>query len=302
MTPSELPAATLAICIDAGRRNAGELLRTLSKLDGAADCALLVHACETEDETIAQAHHLTLAAFPGPNAVHLARSWPDRTAARDWLMRQAPADWILFLSPDNLPAAPDFLTQYLAAARAAEGPGAILGGLSVDSSLPELHAWLGPSGTGIDAATPADIRSADPGLFVSSANLLVHRDILTSIPFDDGFASDAQADLDWGIRVHAAYPIRHIHNPVIRGKPGADERYLDAAESCGPGLAQLLRRHPDLAGRVPLVASARRVKGIPLLSPAARLIASSQVLPGKLRASAFRLYCAAACSPYIEPA
>ena len=302
MTPPDLPAATLAICIDAGRRNAGELLRILSKLDGAADCALLVHACETEDETIAQAHHLTLAAFPGPNAVHLARTWPDRAAGRDWLIRQAPADWILFLSPDNLPAAPDFLTQYLAAARAAEGPGAILGGLSVDSSLPELHAWLGPSGTGIDAAAPVDIRSADPGLFVSSANLLVHRDILTSIPFDDGFASHAQADLDWGIRVHAAYPIRHIDNPVIRGRPGADERYLDAAESCGPGLARLLRRHPDLAGRLPLVASARRVKGVPLLSPAARLIASSPALPGRLRASAFQLYCAAVCSPYIEPA
>jgi hypothetical protein len=299
MTPPDLPAATLAICIDAGRRNAGELLRTLSKLDGAADCALLVHACETEDETIAQAHHLTLAAFPGPNAVHLARSWPDRTAAREWLIAQAPADWILFLSPDNLPAAPDFLTQYLAAARAAEGPGAILGGLSADSSL---YAGQGPSGTGIDAAAPADVRAADPGLFVSSANLLVHRDILMSIPFDDGFTSDAQADLDWGIRVHAAYPIRHIDNPVIRSKSGADERYFDAAESYGPGLARLLRRHPDIAGRLPLVASARRVKGIPLLSPAARLIASSQVLPGKLRASAFWLYCAAACSPYIEPA
>ena len=299
MTPPDLPAARLAICIDAGRRNAGELLRTLSKLDGAADCALLVHACETEDETIAQGHHLTLAAFPGPNAVHLARSWPDRTAAREWLIAQAPADWILFLSPDNLPAAPDFLTQYLAAARAAEGPGAILGGLSVDSSL---YAGPGPSGTGLEAAATADMRAADPGLFVSSANLLVHRDILMSILFDDGFASDAQADLDWGIRVHAAYPIRHIDNPVIRGKPGADERYLDAAESCGPGLARLLRRHPDLAGRLPLVASARRVKGVPLLSPAARLIASSPLLPGKLRASAFRLYCAAACSPYIEPA
>ena len=302
MTAPDMPAATLAICIDAGRRNAGELLRTLSKLDGAADCALLVHACETEDETITQAHHLTLAAFPGPNAVHLARTCPNRTAARDWLIRQAPADWILFLGPDNLPAAPDFLTQYLAAAHAAEGPGAILGGLSIVNSLPELHAWLGPSGTGLEAAAPADSRAAAPGLFVSSANLLVHRDILTAIPFDDGFTSDAQADLDWGIRVHAAYPIHHIDNSVIRGEPGADERYLDAAESCGPGLARLLRRHPDLAGRLPLVASARRVKGVPLLSPAARLIASSPVLPGKLRASAFRLYCAAACSPYIEPA
>ena len=48
MTSPELPAATLAICIDAGRRNAGELLRTLSKLDGAADCALLVHACDMD--------------------------------------------------------------------------------------------------------------------------------------------------------------------------------------------------------------------------------------------------------------
>lgn len=302
MTLPDLPAARLAICIDAGRRNAGELVRLLSTQEGAAECALLLHASSTADESIAQAHHLALAAFPGPNAIHLSLTEPDRIAARNWLTRQAPADWLLFLGPDNLPAGADFLKQYLEAERMAEGPGAMIGGVVPSAGLTGISTGLDQSGAGIDALAAPEARAADPGRFVCSDNLLVHREILATIPFDDGFACRQHEDIDWGLRVQAAYPVRHIDNPVIKCRFDDDTHILDAAAGSGPSLARLVRRHPDLAQRLPLVAAARRVKGIPLLSPAARLIAASPVLPGRLRASAFRLYEAAVCSPYIEPA
>lgn len=296
MFTPEAPAIRLAICIDAGQGDPGELVRALSRQDSAADCALVLYAPGGADEAARQALRLMAGAFPGPNSVLPAGNDPDRTDARQWLIAAAPADWILFIGPDTLPAGPGFLRQSIEAAGAAPGPGAVLGGMTSARSRQD-----GPP-TWVDPLAAHERRAADPGLFVSSANLLVHRDILKAIPFDGGFACAHLADIDWGLRVQAVYPIRHIDNPVVRGHSGTDERRLDDAAKSGPGLARLLRRHPGLAGKLALIHLARRVKGIPLLSPAARLIASSRILPARLRASAGRLYVAAACSPYIEPA
>jgi hypothetical protein len=291
----EPPACRLVICVDAGQGDPGELVRALSSLDGAADCALFLYAPQGEDDAALQALRLAAAAFPGPNRVLPAASGPDRNAGWQSLIAEAPADWILFIGADTLPAGPGFVRQYIDAARAAPGPGAVLGGMSSAITRPD------PTVTWVDPVATPERRAADPGLFVSGTNLLVHRDILTAIPFDSGFACIHFADIDWGLRVHAAYPIRHIDNPVVRGHSGTDQRRLDEAANSGPGLARLLHRHPGLADRLALIALARRVKGIPLLAPVARLIASSCVLPARLRARAGRLYVAAACSPYIEP-
>lgn len=158
-----------------------------------------------------------------------------------------------------------------------------------------------PTVTWVDPVATPDRRAADPGLSVSRTSLRVHRDILTAIPFDSGFACIHFADIDWGLRGQAAYPMRHIDNPVVRGHSGTDQRRLDGAANSGPGLTRLLLRHPGLADRLALIALARHVKGIPLLAPATRLIASSAILPARLTARAGRLYVAAACSPYIKP-
>jgi len=76
----EPPACRLVVCIDAGQGDPGELVRTLSRLDGAADCALFLYAPEGEDDAALQALRLAAAGFPGPNRVLPAASRPDREA------------------------------------------------------------------------------------------------------------------------------------------------------------------------------------------------------------------------------
>jgi len=302
MEPEQLPAARLAICITAARENAGELIRALSAEPEAAECALLLHVDGAGDETVAAAHHMALAAYPGPNAVHLAAEPRGRTAAREWLVAHAPSSWILLLNADLMPGGPGFLARHLAAAEEAGGPALVSGGLSLASARPGTASRLHHADLIATFGADAETRREDPARHISSAHALVHRDILSAVAFDAGFDCRQQADIDWGLRVAASWPVLHIDNPAICGPLEDDASLLDRSGASGPGFARLLRRHPEAPSLKPLLASARRVKGIPLLAPAARLVAASPILPERLRVSALGVYRAAACAPYVEPA
>jgi hypothetical protein len=302
MEPEDLPAARLAICITALRENAGELIRALSAQPEAADCALLLHVDGADDEDLTAAHHLALAAYPGPNAVHLAAEPRGRTAAREWLVAHAPANWILLLDAGLLPGGPDFLARHLAAAEEAGGPALISGGLSLAEARPGMASRLHHAELRSSLGAPAETRQADPARYVSSAHALVHRDILMATSFDAGFACRQQADIDWSLRVASSWPVLQIDNPAACGTLEDDAGLIEKSGASGPGFARLLRRHPETPALMPMLASARRVKGIPLLAPTARLVASSPILPENLRVSALGLYRAAVWAPFVEPA
>jgi hypothetical protein len=301
MEPEDLPAARLAICITALRENAGELIRALSAQPEAADCALLLHVDGADDQDLTAAHHVALAGYPGPSAVHLAAEPRGRTAAREWLVAHAPADWILLLDAGLMPGGPDFLARHLAAAEDAAGPALISGGLSLAEARPDMSTRLHHTDLLSGIGASAETRQADPARYVSSAHALVHRDILMATAFDAGFACRQQADIDWSLRVAASWPVLQIDNPAACGSLEDDAGLLDKSGASGPGFARLLRRHPEAPALMPLLAAARRVKGIPLLAPAARLAASAPVLPENLRVSALGLYRAAVCAPFVEP-
>ena len=301
MEPEDLPAARLAICITALRENAGELIRALSAEPEAADCALLLHVDGADDDQLTAAHHMALTAYPGPSAVHLAAEPRGRTAAREWLIAHAPADWILLLDAGLMPGGPGFLARHLAAAEEAAGPALISGGLSLADARPGMASRLHHADLLSSIGASAETRQADPARHVSSAHALVHRDILRATPFDAAFACRQQADIDWSLCVASSWPVLQIDNPAACTTLEDDAGLLDKSGASGPGFARLLRRHPEAPALMPLLASARRVKGIPLLAPAARLVASSPILPENMRVSALGLYRAAVCAPYVEP-
>lgn len=303
MDPQDDPGiARLAICIPAFRDNASELIKALAALPEARDCALLLYDDGSNDADLVHAHQDALAEFPGRTTLQVAQDNHGRSFARNWLVSHARSSWILMLDADMLPDSADFLANYIAALRELDGPALIAGGFSLDQVTPGSGNRLHHAQAHASDCVKADIRASDPGRYVFSSNILVHRSVLDTVPFDEGFTGWGWEDVDWGLRVAAAFPIIHIDNTATHLGLEPDGKLLDKFGASGPNFARLVRRHPEAAARMPLLKAAQRVKGIPLLAPAARAVASARFLPDAPRVFALKLYRAAAYAPYIEPA
>lgn len=303
MIPQDAPTdAKLAICIPSYRDDASALIRRLATLPEASNCALLLYDDGSADPQLVQRHTDALEVYPGPSLMHVAVRNQGRSFARNWLVTHAPVSWLLMIDADMLPDQPDFLQRYLAAIVETSGPALIAGGFSLKQVKPEqnnqLHYAQAQASDCVDAAT----RRTDPGRYVFSSNILVHRDVLTAVPFDEGFTGWGWEDVDWGLRVAGTYPIKHIDNTATHLGLEPDFKLLGKFGTSGPNFARLVTRHPEAAERMPLLKAARRAKGVPLLAPASRWIAAAEFLPIRMRLLALKVYRAACYAPYIEPA
>ncbi|MBK8199178.1 MAG: glycosyltransferase family 2 protein [Acidobacteria bacterium] len=299
---SEPSDIILAICIPAYRDNASDLIRALSALPEASRCALLLYDDGSGDPELAREHTDALAVYPGPTRHEVAAENRGRSFARNWLVANAQSDWILLIDADMRPDQQDFLEAYIAALRSAGGPALIAGGFSVDQANPapdrRLHYAQSRKSDCVDAA----VRQSDPGRYVFSSNVLVHRAIFDSVAFDESFSGWGWEDVEWGLRVADAFPVIHIDNTATHMGLETDARLLEKFGNSGANFARLVQRHPDAGARMPLLRAAQRVKGIPLLAPAARTLAAARFLPDPVRVMALKIYRAAAYAPFVEPA
>lgn len=128
---------------------------------------------------------------------------------------------------------------------------------------------------------------------------MVHRSIFETVPFDEDFTGWGWEDVDWGLRVAAAFWVRHIDNTATHLGLEPDHRLLAKFGTSGHNFARLAAKHPAQAQSMPLMRAAQRVKGIPLLQPVARALAASRFLPDRVRVLSLKLYRAAAYSHYV---
>lgn len=300
--PTATSGAKLAICIPACREDASKLIRELSTLPEAKDCALLLYDDGSDDVDLERRHEAALAAFPGAKIHHVAAENRGRSHARNWLAAHAPADWILLIDADMLPDSPHFLQRYLAASEEAGQPALISGGRSVEQVTPAPDQRLHHAEALAAARADAETRRADPGLHVSGSNILVHRSVLEAVSFDEAFTRWGWEDIEWGLRAAGRFPVTHIDNTATQHVLDSDDRLLAKFAGSGPNFARLVSRHPGAGAHSSLLRSARRVKGVPLLAPLSRKVAAAGFLPLTLRVAALKVFRAAAYAPYVEPA
>lgn len=300
--PTEPRDTKLAICIPAFREDAGQLIRELSILPEAKDCTLLLYDDGSNDVDLERRHEAALAGFPGPTIHHVAAESRGRNPARNWLFAHAAADWILLIDAGRLPDSAHFLQRYLAAAEEAGEPALICGGVSVEQVTPAADQRLHHAEALALARADAETRRADPGRHVSASNILVHRSVLEAEPFDERFTRCGWEDVEWGLRVAGRFPVIHIDNTATLLGLESDGDLIAKLAGSGPNFARLIARHPGAGACLPLLTSARRVKGIPLLAPVSRRVAAAGFLPLRLRVAALDVFRSAACAPYIEPA
>lgn len=292
--------AILSICIPTYRDDATELLIRLAGLKGAEKCTLLLYDDGSGDPAIIEAHETAIMSFPGPARFIIADRNFGRSHARNRLVSKAETAWILLLDADMLPDTDRFLSEYLDTVIHAEGPKLVAGGFSIKQLTPKrghrLHERQAALSDTVDAAT----RAIDPGRFVFTSNILVHKDILHKVPFDEGFSGWGWEDVDWGFRVVQQFPILHIENTATHLGMDSDTALIAKFGSSGQNYARLLEKHPVETSNLPLTKAARRLKGIPLIKPIGKLVASLPFIPLSLRTMALKVYRASAYSEFID--
>ncbi len=289
--------ALITIAVPTYRDDASRMIRALSKCAESDRTELIVYDDGSQNPPMRERMRDALKDYPGPGALVAARDNKGRSHARNRLISHAGSDWILLIDADMLPDSTNFLKVYLAAARACERPALFAGGFSLERVKARGHQKLHAAQSLRSECLDAEARSREPGRNVFTSNLLVHREILHAVTFDQGFVGWGWEDVDWGLRVAQQYPVCHLDNTATHLGLDRDSVLMRKYRRSGPNFARLIKRHPEAARSMSLYRAARTLKWIgPLNWPlawSAGALARFRLAPMPLRLMGLKLYRAA---------
>ncbi|MGE0827856.1 MAG: glycosyltransferase family 2 protein [Hyphomonadaceae bacterium] len=276
----------LSILIPFHKHDPSALIAALARESGAFDVALIDDGSASFDLTHRLAQKLEMLAQPARLIVWEKNA--GRAQARNRLIQAARATHVLFLDADTLPAAPGFIRAWLDLA-ARENPVAAFGGFSVEGVKTERQTRVHKALAERSDCRPAAARGPE---HVTTCNLMVRREALAALPFDDRFSGWGWEDVDWALRAERFGPIRQIDNPVLHLGLDPVAALLRKCAEAGPNFARLLLKHPDAAARMPSARAARFMARIPRQGAMRPLLAALARSPAPilLRVFALKLY------------
>ncbi len=287
----------ISICVPTWKDGADALLASLIRLEGAKECSLLIFDDGSLDSDLTRQLARQILRYPGPARLITAPRNMGRSHARNRLQAFAETDWVLFLDADMLPDDADFLNRYLDAVDACKTAALIPGGFSLRHVVPTKATKLHAAQSLRSECVPAVERAKQPGRYVFTSNILVHRDILEAVTFDPGFKGWGWEDVDWGLRVADRFDVHHIDNPATH--LGLDEDAVLMAKYGGSAdnFAYLVTRQLEVMRTTPLYRMARTLSRLPgrtLILKLSGWMAKSRPLPMRIRLFGLKLYRASA--------
>lgn len=291
-----LSLADLEICIPIYRYDPSDLIHQLARQRGAARAVLRIYDDGSNDPALTERISRALKSFPGMVVLMSVAENLGRAQARNALIAASSADWLLFLDADMKIDADDFLQVYQeAAARQGGGPCCIVGGFGVDlrtvTPATRLHALQSCMSECLNAAT----RRSEPGRFIFTSNIFLHRQICLAIPFNNGFSGWGWEDVEWGLNIVRHYPVMHIDNAAIHLGLDEDAALLLKYERSGPNFMLMLAQHPESVKRMPVYRFAQSISHFPLISALTwttrrAVLGGRPLLPARLRLFALKLF------------
>jgi len=256
-------APRISICVPAYKRDVSELMAALADCASSSLAELIIYDDGSDDadllDRIVGRASYTLAAI----RIVFADRNRGRSAARNAAMRHARADWVLLLDADTMPDDGRFIERYLDTIDSLWEPTVVVGGYSHKAAPREKGSALHRRLAERARCVSADIRRAAPGRYLFSSNVLLHRLILDSAPFDESFAGWGWEDVDWALRAQNWFPVVHIDNTATHLGLDADSALMAKYARSGENFRLLTRRHPQHALKLPLYRTAKRLRRLP---------------------------------------
>lgn len=215
-----------------------------------------------------------------------------RSSARNALIENSIAPYLLFLDSDMLPDCPNFIFKWLEFIERTK-PTIAYGGFSMlQASKEPKFALARELASRIDCLNALE-RNERGSVAVATSNLLVRRDIMEEVPFDNGFVGWGWEDVDWALRANAAkYAVVHYENAATHLGIDEAELILHKFKHAGPNFCHITTRHPQMLhlGSTKLAIYLSKIPFLTMLAPIAKWFAINEIVPIKLRARAARFW------------
>lgn len=286
------PAPDLSVLTPIYNHDASPLLTGLARGRHTGRVEVILLDDGSPDRRVMEAIKATAAALDLPISLVEGRANVGRAKARNRLVDLARGAHVLLLDADMIPDESDFLDRWLALVDHA-APAIAFGGFSVRQApqAPEtaLHHFVSVRS---DCRNAAD-RNRDPAQFTTTSNLLIRRDVIAEIPFDESFAGWGWEDVEWALRAHAAYPILHVDNTATHAGLDDENTLLRKARQGAANYRRLVDKHPDAVRSFRSYRAARRLKALPgasVLLAAFEALVRARALPLPARNAAYKMF------------
>lgn len=215
-----------------------------------------------------------------------------RSKARNALIENSIGEYLLFLDSDMLPDSKDFIAKWLLYI-ATQSPEITYGGYSIlQASTDPKYALARALSENIDCMGHEE-RQKRGALAVATSNLLVRRDIMEKVPFDNGFSGWGWEDVDWALRANSAnYKVNHAPIPATHLGLDEDKILLEKFQKAGPNFKTITERHPEMlelsSTKIALILA--KVPLLGLFAPIIYWLACAKFMPLSLRSKAARIW------------
>lgn len=290
---------TLSVLTPFLRDDPTPLIAALGKNPTGAEIIILDDG--TNDDALADKVAKAVEDCPAPACFIRSYDNLGRSKGRNRLISMARAKHVLFLDADMLPDDAQFLARYDELIRA-KNPAVVFGGFSdlhaPDNAATALHRALARTSD----CRPAAERNLHPGKTICTSNLLVRRDVIEAIQFDEGFKGWGWEDVDWGLRAAEKFDVLHIDNMATHLGLETPKQLLTKFSRSGGNFQRLAMLHPKEVQEFSSYRAAKLMARVPLRDVVKKFCSyvvedPLRLIPMRLRLAALKIY--RACS-YAE--
>jgi glycosyltransferase involved in cell wall biosynthesis len=289
----------MSVLVPVYKHDPSALMRSMRQCRHAENVELILYDDGSADPDLTKILQAELEDFTGAGCLITAQDNMGRAKGRNRLEELARSEWLLFLDADMIPDHKGFLVRYMKLIQQYGHPMLIVGGFSLKQVEPNSKTQLHFAQCARSECVPADERRTNPGRFVFTSNVLVHKDIMTVVPFDDDFIGWGWEDVDWGTRAARRFPVLHIDNTATHVGLDTPDDLMRKYGRSGENFWLAAERHPETLKSTPLYRMARVLSWIPgqvllkwMSAGVARL--PGWMMPIQLRLVALKLFRASA--------
>ncbi|MFC6197411.1 glycosyltransferase family 2 protein [Ponticaulis profundi] len=286
----QIAAPSLSVLVPNYRDRPAKLLEALSDCIAADQIEVVIYDDGSDMQDLTEETVVAVQQFRGAACLISASENRGRAFGRNRLEHVARSDWMVFLDADMVPDDASFLQRYIEHIQSDARPALVVGGFSLQQAK-ETHAnELHWAQCEVSECLPASERAQNPGRFVFTSNVLVHKQIMSDVPFDTAFSGWGWEDVDWGLRAAERFPVHHIDNTATHLGLDTPDVLLKKYGQSGRNFWLAAHRHPDALKDTSLYRLAGFLAPFPGKSLLAALASMTARLPGWSMPKSIRLF------------